>query len=133
MSLVKCLECGQEISDQAEICVKCGRPLDAREESNSNRSMLWNAATKTRTPITVFAFAMMACASVPGASATQFRVDTRILPSHTLSILSSQFRECFTWLFYFAGKEYITPKISTKSGLKYSEILARIDRLSLQF
>ena len=33
--------------------------------------MLWNAVTKTKTPINVFALAMMACASVLGASATQ--------------------------------------------------------------
>jgi hypothetical protein len=71
MSLVKCSECHQEISDQAEICIKCGRPLDAKETLDSNKSMLWSAVTKTRTPINVFALAMMACASVLGASSTQ--------------------------------------------------------------
>jgi predicted ferric reductase len=133
MSLVKCFECGQEISDQAEICVKCGRPLDARGKSNSNKSMLWNAVTKTKTPINIFALAMMACASVLGASATQitgcYSHSAFTYTIHSFIAISG----FFSWLFYFAGKEYITPKISTKSGLKHLEILVRIGRLSPQF
>lgn len=71
MSLIKCLECEHEISDQAEICVKCGYPLNVKEPSDNSKSMLWHAVVKTKTPINVFALAMMACASILGASATQ--------------------------------------------------------------
>jgi hypothetical protein len=71
MSLFKCVECDQEISDKADICVKCGYPLDAIKKSDSNKNILWNAVTKTKTPINVFALAMMACASLLGVSATQ--------------------------------------------------------------
>lgn len=71
MSLTKCLDCGQEISDQAAICVKCGRPLVHMDESPSKSTLLWNAVTKAKTPINLFALAMMACASVLGYSATK--------------------------------------------------------------
>ena len=74
MSLIKCVECAQEISDQAELCVKCGHPLDVDknpDNQNNSKNMLWHAVTKTKTPINVFALAMMACTSILGASATQ--------------------------------------------------------------
>ena len=36
MALIKCNECGKEISDKAEICVNCGNPIQKaiREEKN---------------------------------------------------------------------------------------------------
>lgn len=33
MSLIKCPECGKEISDKSEKCVNCGYPLDNKENS----------------------------------------------------------------------------------------------------
>jgi hypothetical protein len=50
-------------------CVKCGWPIGSAEESSDKKSALWNAVTKARTPINIFALAMMACASVLGVSA----------------------------------------------------------------
>lgn len=32
MALIKCPECGREISDQAEICIHCGYPIKAKRE-----------------------------------------------------------------------------------------------------
>ncbi len=85
MGLVKCLDCGQEISDQAAICVKCGRPLGHIELTPSKSTLLWNAVTKARTPINIFALAMMACASVLGYSATQITgCDARIAFTYTI-------------------------------------------------
>jgi len=34
MSLIKCLECGKEVSDKASICVHCGNPIN--DEKNNN-------------------------------------------------------------------------------------------------
>ncbi len=33
MSLIKCPECGREVSDKAESCIHCGYPLDKIEEN----------------------------------------------------------------------------------------------------
>jgi len=71
VSLVKCLDCGAEISDKAVACVRCGRPLGNAEQHPVKSSTLWSTVTKARTPINVFALAMMACAAVLGYSATQ--------------------------------------------------------------
>ncbi|MDU0354902.1 hypothetical protein RS130_14175 [Paraglaciecola aquimarina] len=71
MSLVKCVVCEYEISDQAAYCIKCGHPLNNNQTSSSDISGIWHTVTQTRTPINIFALAMMACASVLGASATQ--------------------------------------------------------------
>lgn len=30
MALIKCQECGREVSDKAEMCIHCGYPLDAK-------------------------------------------------------------------------------------------------------
>lgn len=38
MSLIKCPECGKEISDKAEQCIHCGYPL----KNNINKSNLFN-------------------------------------------------------------------------------------------
>lgn len=33
MALIKCVECGKEVSDSAKVCVHCGHPLqDGVEE-----------------------------------------------------------------------------------------------------
>lgn len=37
MSLVKCPECGKEVSDQAPTCPQCGRPLKAQIPQAPNR------------------------------------------------------------------------------------------------
>lgn len=33
MALIKCSECGKEISDKAEVCVNCGNPINQKKES----------------------------------------------------------------------------------------------------
>ena len=33
MALIKCSECGKEISDKAESCPNCGNPISKKEES----------------------------------------------------------------------------------------------------
>ena len=33
MALIKCSECGKEISDKAESCPNCGNPINKKEES----------------------------------------------------------------------------------------------------
>ena len=33
MALIKCSECGKEISDKAEVCVNCGNPINQKQES----------------------------------------------------------------------------------------------------
>jgi hypothetical protein len=76
MSIIKCLECGQDISDQATLCVKCGYPIHPAEESPDKKSALWNAVTKARTPINIFALAMMACASVLGLARLELTIVT---------------------------------------------------------
>lgn len=71
MSLVKCPDCGHDVSEQAALCVQCGRPMAPTDESSSRSSGIWGSVTRAKTPINIFALAMMACASVLGYSATQ--------------------------------------------------------------
>jgi hypothetical protein len=71
MSLIKCPECQQEISDQAVTCIKCGHPLHKPVDQQYSLNTAWNSVTKSRTPINVFALAMMACSAILGVSATQ--------------------------------------------------------------
>lgn len=85
MSLINCSECNQETSDQAQACVKCGHPLEKAVQSQ--KKGLWNTVAKARTPINIFALAMMACASVLGASATQI-ADCYALTAFTYTIHS---------------------------------------------
>ena len=40
MSLIKCPECGQKISDKAKACPKCGCPVNEKEEKKSNKIKL---------------------------------------------------------------------------------------------
>ncbi|MCP3869057.1 MAG: hypothetical protein GY703_13335 [Gammaproteobacteria bacterium] len=71
MSLIKCADCDHDISDQAAMCLNCGRPILQMEESPTKPTQLWNAVIKARTPINIFALAMMTCASILGYSATE--------------------------------------------------------------
>lgn len=71
MSLIKCTDCGQEISEEATTCVKCGRPQTIPETTPPESARIWDAVIKAKTPINIFALAMMACASVLGYSATK--------------------------------------------------------------
>ncbi len=70
MSLISCPECEKEISDKAIACPHCGCPNQDKRPSDNSKGM-WKAVTKARTPINVFALAMMAAAAVFGASSTQ--------------------------------------------------------------
>lgn len=36
MSLIKCSECGKEISDKATTCIHCGCPVDFQKNINTN-------------------------------------------------------------------------------------------------
>ena len=69
MGLVKCSECEHQISDKAKFCVNCGCPLQ-EEPPEDKQSLGWSTASKARTPINIFALAMMCCASILGGSAT---------------------------------------------------------------
>lgn len=40
MALVKCLECGVEISDKAVSCIKCGCPINKKENENQEKERL---------------------------------------------------------------------------------------------
>lgn len=68
MSLIKCPECKQEISDQACICIKCGNPISKTAEQQSSLNTAWNAVTTSRTPIDVFALAMWLVLRFPGSA-----------------------------------------------------------------
>ncbi len=37
MALIKCPECGKEISDRAESCPSCGCPMDEEEDENDSK------------------------------------------------------------------------------------------------
>jgi hypothetical protein len=68
MAIITCLDCSHEISDEAAICVYCGRPNSPNGKGDSINSP-WGSVNAAKTPINVFALAMMACTAVLGASA----------------------------------------------------------------
>jgi hypothetical protein len=68
MAIITCLDCNHEISDKAAMCVHCGRPNSPDGKGDSINSP-WGSVNAAKTPINVFALAMMACTAVLGASA----------------------------------------------------------------
>ena len=36
MALIKCSECGKEISDTANACINCGNPINTKQFKKSN-------------------------------------------------------------------------------------------------
>lgn len=71
MAMVNCENCQHELSDQAITCTQCGHPLLNEKVRLQPDNSPWAAVTKSRTPINIFAIAMMACAAVLGISAVQ--------------------------------------------------------------
>ncbi|WP_432695865.1 hypothetical protein ACQUQP_15160 [Marinobacterium sp. YM272] len=69
MALIRCQDCDHEVSDQAASCINCGRPIKETAESSNPMTAAWAAVTRSKTPINLFALAMMACAAVLGISA----------------------------------------------------------------
>ncbi len=54
MALIKCPECGKEISDKSEICVHCGYPLkNVMEEVEENDSQIGRASCRERVSLCV--------------------------------------------------------------------------------
>lgn len=48
MALIKCSDCGKEISDEAEVCIYCGRPNEIRVRINNfSKSILNSSAGST--------------------------------------------------------------------------------------
>ncbi len=95
MGLIKCQDCGHDISNQAKACVKCGRPCDNTNESRSSLHGAWAAVTRSKTPINLFAIAMMSCAAILGMSATQIDNDISLTAFtytlHTFLAVSGMF------------------------------------------
>lgn len=73
MPIQPCPDCTQPLSDQAASCPHCGYPQQDAQKENASP---WRAAIKAKTPINVFALAMMACASIFGVSSTQLGEDS---------------------------------------------------------
>lgn len=95
MPLISCPDCDHSISDQAPACPNCGRPTG--NIKSSAKSGAWQAVVKSRTPINVFALAMMACASVFGFSATNMEEDALKAFTYSLHVflaLSGMFFVC---------------------------------------
>ena len=76
MALINCPECENRISEHASACPQCGNPIASSEEDKSASKGAWRAVIKSKTPINIFALAMMASASIFGMSATQLGEDS---------------------------------------------------------
>lgn len=78
MSLITCEDCGQEVSSLANACIHCGRPNTSENYYKNSMHGAWLAVTRSKTPINLFAIAMMSCAAILGVSATQVDSDTSL-------------------------------------------------------
>ncbi len=117
MALIKCQDCGQEISDQSAACIGCGRPVNAGSENSGPLQGVWGAVTRSKTPINLFALAMMACAAVLGVSATKVG-DTCALIAFTYTL--------HTFL-AVAGMFFVT-LLFCRRGIYHPDDLARARR-----
>lgn len=65
MALIKCSECGKEISDKASACPSCGAPIEKEEQKKeppkpvTKKKTPFNKGTKTGIAIAVIAVAIM--------------------------------------------------------------------------
>ncbi|MDO6562140.1 hypothetical protein Q4488_01985 [Amphritea sp. 1_MG-2023] len=72
MAMISCDDCHQAISDKADSCLHCGCPVGVEQYDDKRRiKTAWEAVSRAKTPINLFAIAMMCCASILGMSATQ--------------------------------------------------------------
>ena len=85
MSLIKCTECNHDVSNRASYCINCGYPITKNDHLSETRDTMWTTVTKSKTPINVFALAMMACSSVMGVSSTNVH-DAFALKAFTYSL-----------------------------------------------
>ena len=72
--MTRCEDCDHAVSDKAACCIQCGCPLgsmasDTADKSKGLMSGAWLAVSKSKTPINLFAIAMMSCSSILGMSA----------------------------------------------------------------
>jgi hypothetical protein len=87
MGMSSCEDCGQDISDQSKMCIKCGCPLESSTKSLGVIDGAWAAVTRSKTPINLFAIAMMSCSSILGMSATRVESDNSLIAfTYTLHI-----------------------------------------------
>ena len=66
MNLVDCPVCTEKVSDQAVTCCHCAHPLKTDAPDTSKNTSAWQTVSKAKTPINVFAIAMMISASILG-------------------------------------------------------------------
>ena len=66
MSLVDCPVCSEKVSDQAVTCCHCAQPLKTNAPDTAGNTSAWQTVSQAKTPINVFAIAMMISASVLG-------------------------------------------------------------------
>jgi predicted ferric reductase len=87
MTMIQCENCQYELSDQALTCIKCGHPQYDKDSLITEKNSAWNAVTRSKTPINLFAIAMMSCAAILGMSAVTIDNDYALIAfTYTLHI-----------------------------------------------
>lgn len=56
MALIKCPECGAEISDKSDKCVKCGCPLKSNDKKKNSKPIIFGIVILLLLVVTVFVF-----------------------------------------------------------------------------
>lgn len=134
MDVKKCSECGQDLARDAILCIKCGHPMSDTAVPLSKTDQMWNAVIKARTPINIFALAMMACAAVLGVSAVHVdNCHARIAFTYTLHAFMAVAGMFFLTLLFVKRGLYhpedlnkVNPAILEKFGRERSGIAAAI-------
>lgn len=88
MAMINCEDCDQPISNKADNCLHCGCPVAANDSPTKQKiNSAWGAVSRSKTPINLFAIAMMCCSSVLGLSATQINSPTALIAfTYTLHV-----------------------------------------------
>lgn len=76
MALIKCPECGKEISDKAPACIHCGCPMNQEPEQNTESSNtqdqetavanrpMWKVKRNGIVPVVIVLMAALVCAAI---------------------------------------------------------------------
>jgi len=116
MALIECEDCKNPISDQAPHCIHCGRPIQETEIKKAEvkaPDAMWSVTRQIKTPINVFALAMMTCAAVLGASATTVETQYELTAfTYTLHIFLAICGMFFATLLFAKGSIYHPEEIA---------------------
>lgn len=128
MALIKCRECGKEISEQAKICPNCGLIIKSRSLNQSNEGWKHDYGSKFTKFLRIFGISILTITIISAAYILYNHTWIKLYSSKEITFIPSMFISAISSLYggitFFSIFTYMAVSIEQKN-----EIISRLNQM----